>query len=366
MKSSIGVLCVIIAIFTFSCKEEVKVYRIGALVPLSGSLEAYGRNMKNGMTLALDEINAAGGIKGKKLDIIFEDDQSSEKTAVTETEQLVKNVPLIIGGASSNITLAMAPICEKNKVVLLSPAASSPKLSGAGQYIFRNFPSDTKEGKIMAEYAVRRMRARTVAIVYIENDYGQGLQDIFKQTFTQLGGIVTFLKAYPPNTSDFTAIVKELKANPSDATYIIGYYTEIAAFLGEIQKQKVPTKLISVQAVAQPMILEIASEAAEGLIYPQPPFNPNSEDPAIKKYVSAYRAKFPTKPDQDAAFNYDAVMLVARAIEKCVKYPEDLRARIADTNYRGITGEISFDSHGDVDITPQIFQIKNDQFVPVQ
>lgn len=368
MKPWIQVCCVFIAILTFACSEEVKVYRVGAVVSLSGSLEAYGRNMKNGMTLALDEINGAGGIKGKKLDIHFEDDMSTEKMAVAKSEELIQNVhvPVIVGGANSNITLAMAPVCEKNKVVLLSPAASSPKLSGIGRYVFRNYPSDTKEGKIMAEYAVRRMKVRTVAIVYIDNDYGQGLESVFKDTFTRLGGAASIVKPYPPNTTDFAAIVKELKANPTDGVYIIGYYTEIAAFLQEVQKQKLTSKLISVEAVAQPMILEIAPEAAEGLIYPQPPFNPDSSDPEIQKFVAAYRAKFPTKPDLDAAFSYDAIKIVAKAIESCSTYPLDLRDRIADTNYKGITGDISFDANGDVDITPHIFQIKGGKFVPVQ
>lgn len=368
MKSWIGVFCVIIALITFACKEELKVYRIGAVVPLSGSLEAYGRNMKNGITLALEEINAAGGIKGKKLDVLFEDDASSEKTAVTKAEQLIKgaHVPVIIGGATSNISLAIAPVCEKNKVVFLSPAASSPKMSGIGQYVFRNYPSDTKEGKVMAEYAVRRMKIRTISIIYIDNDYGQGLEGIFKDTFSGLGGTVSFLKPFPPNTTDFVAVVKELKSTPTDGIYIIGYYTEIASFLQEVQKQKLTAKILSVEGVAQPMILEIASEAAEGLIYPQPPYNPDSDDSATKKFVAEYRAKFPTKPDLDAAFSYDALKIVAKAIESCANYPQDLRARIADTNYKGMTGDVSFDDKGDVDIEPHIFQIKGGQFVPVQ
>jgi branched-chain amino acid transport system substrate-binding protein len=368
MKPWIRIICVLIGLVTFACNDEVKVYRVGGIVPLSGSLEAYGRNMKNGMTLALDEINAAGGIKGKKLDILFEDDNSTDKMAQTKAEELIKNahVPVIIGGASSNTTIAMVEACEKNKVVLLSPAASSPKLSGMGHYIFRNYPSDTKEGKVVAEYAVRRMRVRSISIVYIDNDYGQGLETVFKDTFTGLGGVVSLVKPFPPNTTDFVAIVKELKATPTDGVYIIGYYTEIAAFLEEVQKQKLESKLLSVEGVAQPMILEIASEAAEGLIYPQPPYNPDSDDPEIKKFVAAYRAKFPSKPDLDAAFSYDAVKIVARAIERCQNYPQDLRDRIADTNYKGMTGDISFDSNGDVDITPHIFQIKDGKFVPVR
>src|ERR1700752_2524991 len=111
--------------------------------------------------------------------------------------------------------------------------------------------------------------------------------------------------------------------------------------------------------MATPMFLEIAGDAAEGVVYPQPPFDPESQDPAIQKFVSAYRAKFPTKPDVDAAFAYDALWVVAKAIDRSEKFPEDLRAKIADPNHHGITGEITFDSGGDVDIQPRMFQIKS-------
>jgi branched-chain amino acid transport system substrate-binding protein len=114
------------------------------------------------------------------------------------------------------------------------------------------------------------------------------------------------------------------------------------------------------------MFLEIAAESAEGIVYPQPPFDPDTPDPAIQKFVKAYREKFPTKPDVDAAFAYDALWVVAKAINSSQNYPQDLRERVADTNHHGITGEISFDSGGDVDIQPRMFQIKNGMFEPIK
>lgn len=374
MKLSYGLVLFLLLAFTITaCKEEATIYRIGAELPLSGSMDAYGRNVKNGLILALDEINAAGGIKrqgeheGKKIDIVFEDDGTDEKKAVDKTNSLIKGarVPLIIGGINSSIALAIAPICEKEKVVLLSPTASSPKLTSAGQYIFRNYPSDTLEGKVMAEYAVRRMNVRTVAIFYVNNEYGQGLMNVFKQRFNELGGQVAIEYPYDVGATDFSAPVKQIKPKPPDAIYVIGYYAEIAAILKEIQKQKISSKIISVEGLVQPMVLETAADVVEGVIYPQPHYNPDSTDPMIQKFVKDYKDKFNTKPDIDAAFSYDALRIVAKAIEQSANYPADLRERIADVSMRGIIGDISFDANGDVDIRPEIFQIKGGKFVPV-
>ena len=373
MKLRYGLVLFLLLAFTITaCKEEAQIYRIGAELPLSGSMEAYGRNVKNGLILALDEINAAGGIKrrgeseGKKIDIVFEDDGTDEKKATDKTNSLIKaRVPLIIGGVTSSIALAIAPICEKEKVVLLSPTASTPKLSGAGQYIFRNYPSDSLEGKVMAEYAVRRMNVRSVAIFYVNNEYGQGLMNVFKERFTGLGGQIVMEHPYDVGVTDFSAPVKQLKAKPPDAIYEIGYYAEIAAILKEIKKQKIESKIISVEGLVQPMVLETAADVVEGVIYPQPHYNPDSSDPMIQKFVKDYKDKFNTKPDIDAAFSYDALRVVAKAIEQSANYPADLRERIADVSMRGIIGDISFDSNGDVDIRPEIFQIKGGKFVPV-
>jgi branched-chain amino acid transport system substrate-binding protein len=366
MKARYFILSLILFAFIFSCKEEAKVLRIGALIPQSGTLEPYGRNVKNGLTLALNQINDMGGVGGKKLDLIFEDDGSDEKVAVRKAEQLVKQVPVIIGGVTSPVALAIAPVCESSKVVLLSPTASSPKFSEAGNYIFRNYPSDSLEGRVMANYAVRRMKIKSVDILSIDNEYGQGLRDVFKSTFTGLGGQILAERSFAQGQTDFKDLVKEVKTTSPDAVYIIGYYNEIAGLVQELKKQKVESKIISVEGVAQPIILEIASEAAEGLVYPQPPYSPDSSEPAIQKFVSSYKAKFGTKPDIDAAFSYDALRIVAKAIEKCQNYPTDFRDRLADTNMKGLIGDISFDSNGDVDITPRMFQIHEGKFVPLE
>lgn len=368
MKAVFAIVSVVIVLFLFSCGGGApEVYRIGAVISMTGSSAAYGLNVKNGLMLAMSEINEKGGIKQKPMDLLFEDDGSSEKTAVDKTNELVKNgIPLIIGGITSSVTLAIAPICEKNKVILLSPTASSPKLSTAGEYIFRNYPSDTLEGRVMAEYAIRRLKIRNVAILSIDNEYGKGVTDVFKQRFVELAGAVVSEKYYAEGTADFAPLVKEIKTLAPDAIYLPGYYTEISGILKEAKAQGVKSKLMSVEGAAQPQIIEIAGDAAEGLVYPQPPYDPASDDWDTKHFVSTYKAKYPTAPDIDAAFAYDALRIVARAIETSQNYPADLRGRLADTSFKGITGDIAFDANGDVNIEPKMFQIKDGKFTPIQ
>jgi branched-chain amino acid transport system substrate-binding protein len=356
----------LLIVLTFACEEEIKVYRVGVVIPLSGASDAYGRNVQNGLKLALDDINAKGGVKGKPLDLLIEDDQSDEKAAVQKATPLLDSVPLIIGGITSNTALALAPFCQKKKVILISPTATSPKLTGISPYFFRTFPSDTREGKVMAEYAVRHMGIRTVAILYVDKEYGQGLTQVFKDHFTELGGDVVYEKAYQEGTSDFASFITDIKEAKPDALYLPGYYTEIAAILTEAKKQDLKAKILSGQGMATPMILEIAGDAAEGVVYPQPPYDPDSKNPEIQRFVQEYRAKYPIKPDSDAAFAYDTLWVVAKAIDRCQKYPDDLRDRLADTNYHGLTGDITFDAGGDVDIEPRMFQVKNGQFEPLQ
>jgi branched-chain amino acid transport system substrate-binding protein len=366
MKSFWYTLLLVVVVLSFACKEEVKIFRVGVVIPMSGAADAYGRNVQNGLKLALEEINSKGGVKGKNLDLLIEDDQSDEKMAVQKAKPMSDNVSVIIGGITSNVALALAPVCKEKKVVLISPTATSPKLTGISPYFFRTFPSDTREGRIMAEYAVRRMRIRSVAIFYVDKEYGQGLTQVFKDRFTGLGGNVVFEKAYQEGTSDFAALVKEIKEAKPDAIYLPGYYTEIANILLEVKKQEVTAKILSGQGMATPMILEIAGDAAEGVVYPQPPYDPESKDPSIQEFVKAYRAKYPVKPDSDAAFAYDSLWVVAKAIERCENYPTDLRDKIADTNYHGLVGDIRFDRGGDVDIEPRMFQVKGGKFEPIQ
>lgn len=366
MKRIIAFLLIGVAVGLFSCTQETKVYRIGAIVPLSGDAEAYGQVVKSGLMLALEDINAAGGVKGKPLDILFEDDGSDPEKGAQKANSLISGtqVPLIIGGVTSSEALKIASACEAGKTILFSPTASSPKLSGISQFFFRNYPSDTLEGAVMAEYAVRKLKVSKVAVLYLDKEYGQGLTAVFKGRFQELGGTITYEKGYPEGTVDFSPFIKEMKASAPDSIYLPGYYTEIANVLKAIAAEKLPVKILSSGGMASPRIMDMAGDALEGVVFPQAAYDAKSSDPGVQRFVAAYKKKFYSEPDVYAAYAYDSLRVVAQAIDSCVQYPQDLRSRLADVSYKGITGDIEFNDKGDVAITPRMFQVKGGEFVP--
>ena len=158
---------------------------IGSILPLTGDASKYGQSAQQAIDLASQEINAKGGIKGTHVTIVYEDSQGNPKGTVSALQKLIttNKVPAIIGDLLSSDTLAMSPVAERDKVVLLSPTSSAPEITKAGDYIFRNCASDTFEGSIMAGYAYDKLHTKRVAIIYINNAYGVGIRDVFKSVF---------------------------------------------------------------------------------------------------------------------------------------------------------------------------------------
>jgi branched-chain amino acid transport system substrate-binding protein len=174
-------------------KKEENEIRIGAILPLTGDAAEWGSNTKNGIDLAVDNINSGGGINGRKIKILYEDTQGMPQNGVAAIQKLinVEKLPTVIDDSMSSVTLAMAPIAENNKVVLLSVGATAPKISEAGKYIFRIWNSDDLEGKVSARFVYDDLKLKNAAILYINNDYGTGLDSVFKKAFEELGGKIT-------------------------------------------------------------------------------------------------------------------------------------------------------------------------------
>jgi branched-chain amino acid transport system substrate-binding protein len=214
---------VVIAIFVASivvfsgCEKKEKEIKIGAILPLTGSAAPYGQNAQRGILLALDEINAKGGIKGIKVEVIFEDSKTDPKEAVTALQKLeqVNKIRYIIGDINSAGVLAMAPIAEHDHILLLSPGASNPKISDAGEYIFRNWHSDALEGEVDADFAHNRLHWKKIAVLYVNASYGEGLAQVFRDKFKQLGGEIVAFEAYSQDATDMrTQINKIMSISP--------------------------------------------------------------------------------------------------------------------------------------------------------
>ncbi len=350
---SLAVCLVLLIICAQSCKpiKEETVIKIGAIMPLTGDGAKYGETAKNAINLAIDEINEKKSTK-KKIEVIFEDSKGDPKTGVLAVQMLISthNVPVIIGGLFSSVTLAVSPILNKNKVVLLSPTSSAPEITNAGDYIFRNCASDIFEGNIMAEFSIRKMKLEKVAILYVNNDYGLGIKDVFTTNYIKLGGEILISETFDQGTTDFRLQLSKIKKYNPDAIYIIGY-KELAQLLRQSRELDINKQFLSTVMFEDPEILKIAGDSAEGVIYSARTYDPKSNAHNIKKFVKKYVDKYNVEPDIFAALSYDAIKIISLAIleSNAELTAESIKNYIYTVkHYPGIVGDTTFDKNGDV------------------
>jgi branched-chain amino acid transport system substrate-binding protein len=306
---------------------------IGAVLPLSGDAAHWGIPARTGAEMAVEEINHAGGIGGRSLALVVEDDRCSPAD-----------------GVSAFNTLALAPLAEFRKVVLISPASTSPKLTGAGNFIFRVVPSGSVRGQVFAEYLYRDRGLRKLAVLYINNEGGIGGSSAFKARFTQLGGTVASELPYAQGTTDLRAQLNEIKTANTEGVLIGSYPPDTVAVLQQAREIHLQQPLFfTTEAVQNPEVLRQAGDAAEGATYI---LAAPAAGEAVEKFTAAYEAKFGKEPELFAAEGYDVIRLIAEAIagttaeSLSVSGIRDFLRRVRD--YAGASGTITFDPNGDV------------------
>lgn len=361
------ILIAFLIIFSFGCakKKETKEIKIGALLPLSGDGAKYGEEAKNGIDLATEQINAKGGINGEKIRIVYEDDLGTATGAINGFDKLVasEKVPIVIGPMYSSTALAVAPRAEEKKIVLFSPSASTPDLTKAGDYIFRNWPSDIFEGGEIAKFTYQVLGLRKIAIFTVNLDYGLGLTKVFKDDFTKLGGGILLEEKYEQGNTDFRTQLAKIKAKKPEAIYLPGYYTEIGLILKQAKELGIKARFLSCVGFDNPKSLEIAGNAAEGVIFARPAYDPESQDPNVTNFVKDFKAKFGVVPGTYAVHAYDALKIVVEAIKKGGYSADRIKTALYSIkDFTGVIGNTSFDENGDVVKPIQIMEIQNGQF----
>lgn len=267
-------------------EQQPDMITIGAVLPLSGSAAPYGQNAQRGIDLAVSEINASGGVNGKRVVVLYEDSKTEPKEAVTALQKLFNSngVRYIIGDINSTGLLAMAPIAEKNKILLLSPGASNPKISDAGDYVFRNWHSDALEGKIDAERAYNMMKWRKPAVLYVNAAYGVGLAKTFRDRFNELGGQVASYEAYRQDATNIREQISKILASKPDGLYLPGWPKEMSVALRQLKELGSKVPVLSAQGFDDPSILKLAGDAAEGVVFSVPE-QPDPNNPIVKHFV---------------------------------------------------------------------------------
>jgi len=356
----LGALSVLI-VYLLRSKE----IEIGAILPLTGDAAKYGESAKKGINLAIDECNENFGIKGKNIKIIYEDDQADPRTGVSAAQKLifVDKVQAIIGALPSSVTLAIAPIAEKNRVVILSPASSAPTITHAGDFIFRNVASDTLEGTAMAEFVCNNLKFKSVAILYINNDFGFGLRDSFRKRYDAACGTVLLAESFEQASTDFRSQLSKIKAQNPEAIYLIGY-KEMGRILRQAQELGIKCQILSFTMFEDPEILNIAGSIAEGTYYTSRSYDSKAGEGIMGEFNKDYRLKYNAEPDIFAALSYDAAKIIVKAIGEGGNFgPRIKEALYTIKNYDGATGRISFDEFGDVAGSIGIKRVKQGIFV---
>ncbi|MBI1745171.1 MAG: ABC transporter substrate-binding protein [Acidobacteria bacterium] len=241
---TVGLVFMLIA----ACTDRSPVLRVGCITPLTGDGASYGTATKRGLDLATEKINSMGGINGKRLEILYEDDRMSAITATNAIQKLitVDKVPVIIGAFGSSVTLAIAPIAEKNKVVLFSASSTADAIKDAGDYVFRNVPPNKAQGKTAAEFCLNQLKAKSAAILQMNNDYGVSLSDAFKATFVGGGGKILAIESYNPGSSDFRAQITKVRGQHPDIMFFPGHYEPSGLILKQAKELGLTSTFIKV------------------------------------------------------------------------------------------------------------------------
>jgi len=340
--------------------------RVGAIVSRTGAAAASGQQVARGFDLAVEEINAAGGVQGRPLQLLYRDDSTNPELGVSVLRDLVEGerVSVVLGAVTSSVTLRLAPYCERRRVILISPSASSPQLSEAGQYIFRTYPSDVLEGASMADFA-RDLGLDRVAVLAVDNDYGASLADAFAERFRAAGGSVAAVLTFPEgNAAALREAVQVLSGLEPRGLYVPAYAADLATTLNMLRETTAHPIVLGTSSVTSETI-RLAGPAAENLVFPMPSFDPDSDDPGIKAFTKAFRARYGEEPDVYAAHAYDAVRVLATAVEIAGSWKTDevRDALVGIDNFEGATGRMAFDRNGDVIQYPRLYVARGGRFI---
>jgi len=318
---------------------------VGEYGSMTGPQATFGQSTHNGIMMAIDEINAKGGVKGRKIKVITEDDQSKQEEAANAVTKLISqnNVIAVLGEVASSASIAAAPICQSNKVPMITPSSTNPEVTKKGDYIFRICFTDDYQGHSLGEYVAKTLGVKRAAILTdVKSDYSQGLGHFFEERFTQLGGQIVAKSSYANGDSDFKSQLTSVKAANPQVLFVPGYYTDIGQIAIQSKDLGMTVPLVGGDGWESPRLIEIGGKALEGSYYSNHYFYGDPK-PVVHDFVQKYKDRYGATPDSLAALGYDAAHVLADALARSGgKGGKDLRDAIAATQgHVGVTGTIN-------------------------
>jgi branched-chain amino acid transport system substrate-binding protein len=337
-------LILLAAIVPAIAQEEIPV---GEFASLTGGSASFGQSSHKGTALAVDEINAAGGVLGKKIKLITEDDQSLAGQPATIVRKLISQdkVVAVLGEVASSKSLEAAPICQQNKIPMISPASTNPKVTEVGDYIFRVCFIDPFQGTVMAKFALSKGWKKVAVLTDVKQDYSVGLGEFFVKHFTANGGEIVKEQKYSTGDKDFKPQLTSIKAAKPDAIFVPGYYGEVSLIGKQARLLGIKAPLLGGDGWVGDSLLKVAGNSLDGSFF-SCHFSAEDKAAKVQDFVKKFQAKYGAVPDDMAALGYDSAIILAESIKRAGTTEGDkLRDAIRDTkDHDGITGKITLDA----------------------
>ncbi len=360
MKAKLCVLMVFVMftmIFAGCSGAGSNTIKVGAMYEVTGGQATFGNSAVNGAKLAIKELNAKGGLLGKKIELVVGDNKSEPSEAANITTKLITQdkVVAVMGSTTSSTTIAASNVAMSNKIPLISAAATNPKVTvdDSGKvkdYVFRACFIDPFQGTVAANFALNTLKAKT-AVIYVDNssDYSKGLSKFFRESFTKGGGQIVAEEAYLQKDQDFKVILTKIQGLKPDIIYVPGYYEEVGKIVKQARELGITAAILGGDGWDSPKLVEIAGPEALNNTFITNHYSPEDKSPAVAEFVAKYKAEYGQVPDAMAALGYDTMMLLAEAITKANSVEpgkiKDALAAIKD--FKAVTGNITINNTHD-------------------
>ena len=341
--------------------------RVGYYGDLTGRTSNFGVSTKNGAMMAADEINKAGGINNRQIEILSEDDEGRPEKAATVVTKLIDQdkVIALVGEVASGNSLAAAPKAQAAHVPMISPSSTNPAVTQVGDYIFRVCFIDPFQGEVMAKFAANTLHAKTAAIMQDFNaPYSRGLTEFFESSFTKLGGKILTKQSYTQGDRDYKGQLTSIRSLNPDVIYVPGYYGEVGVIAKQAKQLGITQPLLGGDGWDAPQLWELGGDALNG-DYISNHYSVEDPSPAIQKFVNDFKARYKIAPDALAALGYDAMRVLADAIKRggTTDGPKLRDAIAATKDFPGVTGVIGINAERNAVKPAVVLKLQDGKYV---
>jgi len=340
--------------------------KIGVVLSLTGPVSTYGKSGQNGIKLLEEQVNKDGGINGRNVKFLFEDDEGKPDVATTVGTKLISNdnVVAVVGPLTSGSCIALGPILTQSKVPMITGTGTNPDVTvKGGKYVYRSCFIDPFQGTVIAKFASGDLKAKTAAILYDNgNDYSKGLAEFFEKSFVEAGGKIVAKETYATVDKDFKAQLTKIKPTNPDVILLPDYYTAVGNIAKQARALDIKAPLLGGDGWDSAELFKVGGDAVNGC-YLSDHYSADDTAPLVVAFQKEYKAKYNANPDAMAVLNYDAAKIIVEAIKTAGKTDgPSIKEALAKTNIEVVAGKVSFDANRDAIKSAVILKVEGGKF----